>query len=140
MVLGSSRSPVVPAQLGVPQGSVLSHLLYLLYTAVYPLLGLLHQLYAVDVQAYIYICLKEAVAAASTIDSLSSRMASNQLLLNPSKCYLFGLMAAGDLRLLTFLSFCCFFLISPFLSQSKNYSGLQADLLSTCKFSCEELP
>src|SRR6218665_1187376 len=51
--------------------------------------GLLHQLYADDIQAYIHCNAADAVASVglmcSAIDALSRWMASNRLLLNPSK-------------------------------------------------------
>src|SRR6218665_2463590 len=58
VVHGSSRSQWVPAPHGLPQGSVLAPLLYIIYTSeLGPLLtdcALLSQLYADDVQAYLH--------------------------------------------------------------------------------------
>src|ERR1043165_10279755 len=69
-----------------------------LYCGCLPLLasqGLLHQLFADDVQAYIHTHSADAVATVShmclTMDVLSSWMASNRLLLNPSKTQLIWL-------------------------------------------------
>ena len=92
---------------------MLGPLLYILYTSdVSSLLlscGLLHQLYADDIQAYVHCRAVDAVASVGlmcrAIDALSDWMASNRLLLNPSKTQFIWLggrrqLAGVDLHLL----------------------------------------
>src|SRR6218665_200969 len=66
VVHGSTRSPWVPAPYGLPQGSVLGPLLYLIYTSDLATLlasnSALAQLYADDIQAYLHCSASDAIA------------------------------------------------------------------------------
>ena len=93
IISGESRTLWVPIKLGVPQGSVLGPLLFILYTAGIPSLLPIHgasgHLFADDVQACVHgppssqLLLVERIEALSC--DLHSWMSSNRLSLNSSK-------------------------------------------------------
>src|SRR6218665_1558956 len=95
MVHEPSRSQWVPTPHGLPQGSMLAPLLYIIYTSeLDPLLtecALLGQLYADDVQAYLHYLAFDAMAAIQAVTlamgALVAWMSSNRLRLNPSKTH-----------------------------------------------------
>src|ERR1043165_10262382 len=99
-----------------------------LYCGCLPLLasqGLLHQLFADDVQAYIHTHSADAVATVShmclTMDVLSSWMASNRLLLSPSKTQLIWL---GGRRQLQGIDFSQLTLLFPHITFSVSVRDL----------------
>ena len=117
VVLGDSRTAWAGVKFGVPQGSVLGPILYLLYTADIPSLFTKHlttgHLYADDVQTFVHGLPAELISLVGSIDSLShdlySWMSANRLNLNSSKTQLiwFGTkqqLLKLDLPLLTSLS------------------------------------
>ena len=93
VVHGSTRSAWVPAQHGLPQGSVLGPILYIIYTSDLASLltthAVLGQLYADDVQAYKHCLSSSAISVvrdmSETLTALETWMSSNRLRLNPTK-------------------------------------------------------
>jgi hypothetical protein len=96
IISGDSRTQWVPVLLGVPQGSVLGPLLFILYTSGIPSLFPNHaangHVFADDVQAYVHGPPSAQLLLASHIDALSQDlhlwMSSNRLSLNSSKTQL----------------------------------------------------
>src|SRR6218665_2569876 len=96
VVLGHTRSSWVPVQFGIPQGSVLGPLLYILFTAdisrLFAKYSASGHLYADYVQAYVHGPPSQFLDIPSSIVSLAadldSWMSSNRLSLNPSKTQL----------------------------------------------------
>ena len=93
VVHGSSRSQWAPAPYGLPQGSVLGPLLFIIYTSDLASLlashAMLAQLYADDVQAYQHCLASDALvtvrAMSLAMESLGAWMSSNRLRLNSLK-------------------------------------------------------
>jgi hypothetical protein len=93
VAIGGQRSEWRTIHHGVPQGSVLGPLLYVLFTADIPQIiqsfGLNAHQYADDVQAYVHCRGTEAVGAFdrlnTVLESLHRWMQSNRLKLNPDK-------------------------------------------------------
>src|SRR6218665_1283103 len=135
MVLGDTRSSWVPVQFGIPRGSVLGPLLYILFTAdisrvfaKYPASG---HLYADDIEAYVHGPPSQFLDFTSSITSLAadldSWMSSNHLSLNPSKTQLIWLGTRQQLLKLDFALLAAQFPQFTFLTSVRDLGIITLD-------------
>ena len=111
IISGNSKSKWVPVVLGVPQGSVLGPLLFILFTAditsFIPCHSATGHLFADDVRAYVHGPPSAQLILAGCVEALSNDlhlwMSSNRLSLNFSKTQLIWFGTPQQLRKLDFL-------------------------------------
>src|SRR5688572_10468314 len=140
IISGDSRTQWVPVKLGVPQGSVLGPILFILCTAGIPSLFPNHSaighLFADDVQAYVCGSPSAQLLLASHIDALSQDlhlwMSSNRLSLNSSKTQLIWF---GTRQQLAKLDFAVLAQTFPSFTFSSSVRDLGVVLDSTLSFS-----
>lgn len=137
VVLGDSRTAWSRVEYGVPQGSVLGPILYIIYTADIPSIFNKHltsgHLYADDVQIFVQGSSSEQISLVGSIVSLShdlhSWMSSNRLNLNGSKTQLIWF---GTKQQLSKLDIPLLSSIYPDFSFSSSVRNLGVTLDSTC--------
>ena len=140
IVTGDSRTQWIHVKLGVPQGSVLGPLLFILYTAdissLFPICGAAGHLFADDVQAFVHGPPSSQLSLVKNIQSFSNHlhswMSSNRLSLNSSKTQFIWLGTPQQLQKLDFVLLSEKF---PLLSFSSSVRDLGVTLDSSLTFS-----
>jgi hypothetical protein len=132
VVLGDNRTQWVSVDLGVPQGSVLGPILYILFTADITSVLAKHSstghLYADDIQALVHGPSTDQVLLVTRIQSLCidlhDWMLSNRLCLNPSKTQLIWFGTRQQLAKLNLLELTSLFPTFTFTSCVRNLGVL----------------
>ena len=139
IISGDSRTKWINIKLGVPQGSILGPLLFILCTAdipsLFPLSGAVGHLFADDVQAFVHGSPLSQLRLVERIESLSkslhSWMSSNRLSLNASKTQFIWF---GTPQQLLKIDFVLLLEIFPHLSFSSSVRDLGVTLDSSLSF------
>src|SRR5688572_15916999 len=152
VVLGDSRTEWAGVKFGVPQGSVLGPILYILFTADISLLFSKHRanghLYADDTQAFVHGPSSDQLSPVRSIDCLVSDlhywMSTNRLCLNATKSQLIWFrtrqqLSKLDFQLLTEKFPAYTYSSSVTLDSSLTFTEHKSNLTRSCFFQLRRL-